>query len=91
MVLKNLRSVFTNSYPNYSSESESKSESEIVWPEENIAERTRLRRQRFNETAERAKTINSKLFRTSTRTKNINTKSNAQQITNFFSPIKSRK
>ena len=54
-VLKNLKSVFTGVYLNYSNKP---SESE-----ESIAERTKLRRQRSDEIAKKEKMIDSKLFR----------------------------
>ena len=54
-VLKNLESVFTGVYLNYS---DKPSESE-----ESIVERTKLRRQRSNEIAKKEKMIGPKLFR----------------------------
>ena len=54
-VLKNLKRVFTGIYLNYSDKS---SESEEI-----IAERTKLRRQRFDDIAEKEKMISSELFR----------------------------
>ena len=64
-VLEKLGSVFTKTYPHYysTSELESESKSEIKQSEENIAERTKLRRQRFDEIAEREKMINPELMK----------------------------
>ena len=47
-----MESVFINFYPHYGSESDSKSESEIEWPEENIADRIKPKRQMFDEIVE---------------------------------------
>ena len=54
-VLKNLQSVFTGVYLNYSDKPPES--------EESIAERTKLRRQRSDETAKKEKMIDPKLFR----------------------------
>ena len=58
-VLKNLESVFTGVYLHYENASEAESNPKF---EENIAEKTKLRRQRFDAIDKKEKIIRSKLF-----------------------------